>query len=113
MLTPEKFRSIALGMDDAIENAHMGHPDFRANGRIFATLHPGNESGMVKLTPEQQQDFLGAGPDAFVPASGAWGRQGCTTVKLAAVDEEMLGEAITLAWRNTKKQSVVKRKKKK
>jgi len=113
MLTPEKFRSIALGMDDAIENAHMGHPDFRANGRIFATLHPGNESGMVKLTPEQQQDFLRAGRDAFVPASGAWGRQGCTTVKLAAVDEEMLGEAITLAWRNTKKQSVVKRKKKK
>ena len=113
MLTPEKFRSIALGMDDAIENAHMGHPDFRANGRIFATLHPGNESGMVKLTPEQQQDFLRAGQDAFVPASGAWGRQGCTTVKLAAVDEEMLGEAITLAWRNTKKQSVVKRKKKK
>ncbi|HZE62561.1 MAG TPA: MmcQ/YjbR family DNA-binding protein [Pyrinomonadaceae bacterium] len=113
MLTPEKFRSIALGMDDAIESAHMGHPDFRANGRIFATLHPGNESGMVKLTPEQQQDFLRAGRDAFVPASGAWGRQGCTTVKLAAVDEEMLGEAITLAWRNTKKQSVVKRKKKK
>jgi len=67
----------------------------------------------LSLTPEQQQDFLRAGRDAFVPASGAWGRQGCTTVKLAAVDEEMLGEAITLAWRNTKKQSVVKRKKKK
>jgi hypothetical protein len=113
MLTADQFRSIALAMDDAIESAHMGHPDFRANGRIFATLHPGNESGMVKLTPEQQQEFLREGSDAFVPASGAWGRQGCTTVKLAAVDEDMLGEAITLAWRNTKKQSVVKRKKRK
>ena len=113
MLTPEQFRSIALAMADAIESAHMGHPDFRANGRIFATLHPGNESGMVKLTPEQQQEFLRAGSDAFARASGAWGRQGCTTVNLAAVDEEMLGEAITLAWRNTKKQSVIKRKKKK
>jgi len=112
MLTPNQFRSIALALDDAIESAHMGHPDFRANGRIFATLHPGNESGMVKLTPEQQQDFLREGPDAFVPASGAWGRQGCTTVNLAAVDEDMLGEAITLAWRNTKKQIAVKRKKK-
>ncbi|HEX9630217.1 MAG TPA: MmcQ/YjbR family DNA-binding protein [Pyrinomonadaceae bacterium] len=113
MLTPDQFRSIALAMDNAIESAHMGHPDFRANGRIFATLHPGNESGMVKLAPEQQQDFLREGPDAFVPASGAWGRQGCTTVNLAAVDEDMLGEAITLAWRNTKKQGAVKRKKKK
>ena len=113
MLTPDQFRSIALAMDDAIESAHMGHPDFRANGRIFATLHPGNESGMVKLTPAQQQDFLRQGPDAFVPASGAWGRQGCTTVNLAAADEDMLGEAITLAWRNTKKQSAVKRTKKK
>ena len=113
MLTPDQFRGIALAMDDAIESAHMGHPDFRANGRIFATLHPGNESGMVKLAPEQQQEFLRKGPDAFVPASGAWGRQGCTTVNLAAVDEDTLGEAITLAWRNTKKQSVVKRKKKK
>jgi len=57
MLTPEKFRSIALGMDDAIESAHMGHPDFRANGRIFATLHTGNESGMVRLTPEHSRSF--------------------------------------------------------
>jgi hypothetical protein len=53
------------------------------------------------------------GSRAFVPASGAWGRQGCTTVKLAAVDEDTLGEAITIAWQNTKKQSAVTRKKKK
>ena len=39
MLTENDFRRIALGMKDAIESAHMGHPDFRANGRIFATLH--------------------------------------------------------------------------
>jgi hypothetical protein len=74
---------------------------------------PGNESGMVKLTPEQQQEFIRKESAAFVPASGAWGRQGCTTVKLAAVDEDTLGEAITLAWQNTKKQGAVKRKKKK
>jgi hypothetical protein len=113
MLTAEQFRAIVLGMAGASEGAHMGHPDFRANGRIFATLHPGNESGMVKLTPEQQQEFIRKESAAFLPASGAWGRQGCTTVKLAAVDEDTLGEAITLAWQNTKKQSSVTRKKKK
>jgi hypothetical protein len=113
MLTPDQFRSIALAMEGALESAHMDHPDFRANGRIFATLHPGNESVMVKLTPEQQQEFMRDGSNSFAPASGAWGRQGCTTVKLATVDEDTLGHAITLAWQNTKKQTDVARKKKK
>ena len=36
----------------------MGHPDFRVNGRIFATLHPDLLRAMVKLTPEQQHLFV-------------------------------------------------------
>ena len=79
----------------------MGHPDFRANGKIFATLYPDGRSGMVKLSSDQQADFMRADGDAFAPASGAWGRQGCTTVQLEAVDEDKLGEAMTLAWQNT------------
>jgi hypothetical protein len=39
----------------------------------------------------------------FTPASGAWGRQGCTTVTLAAADESTVGEAMTLAWQATAK----------
>ena len=100
-MTARDFRRIALGMKDAVEGAHMGHPDFRVNGRIFATLHHDLEAGMVKLTAEQQQEFIARAPSAFAPESGAWGRQGCTAVRLAAVDEETLGEALTLAWRNT------------
>ena len=101
MLGPEEFRRIALGMKNAIEGAHMAHPDFRVNGRIFATIYPDGQSGMVKLTSEQQQEFLRAHPAAFEPASGAWGRQGCTTVRLDSVAEDTLGEAMTLAWQNT------------
>ena len=100
MLSPKDFRRIALGMNDAIEGAHMAHPDFRANGRIFATLYPDGQRGMVKFTPDQQQEFVHAHPTTFEPASGAWGRQGCTTVRLNAVDEATLGEAMTLAWQN-------------
>lgn len=108
MMTPDEFRRIVLRMDGAIEGAHMGHPDFRANGKIFATLYPDGQRGMVKLTPEQQQDFMSADETAFEPASGAWGRQGCTTVRLALVDEDKLGEAMTLAWQNTVKNQVAK-----
>ena len=100
-MSTDEFRRLALAMAGAIEGAHMGHPDFRANGKIFATLYPDGQSGMVKLTPDQQAEFMRA--DAFAPASGAWGRQGCTTVRLAAVEEDKLGEAMTLAWQNTLK----------
>ena len=103
MLTPNDFRRIALQMSDAIEGAHMNHPDFRANGRIFATLYPDGERGMVKLTPEQQRLFMRQHPSTFSPASGAWGRGGSTTVLLALVNEDKLGEAMTLAWQNTVK----------
>jgi predicted DNA-binding protein (MmcQ/YjbR family) len=102
-MTADEFRHLALKMDGAAEGAHMGHPDFRANGRIFATLYPDNKRGMVQLKPEQQADFLLVDQSAFAPASGAWGRQGSTTVQLALVNEDTLGEAMTLAWQNTVK----------
>ena len=108
-MTAAGFRRLALGFTDAIESAHMGHPDFRVNGRIFATLHADNAHGMVKLTPEQQQRFISGDPDAFAPESGAWGRAGCTRVTLKAVDEDTLGEALTLAWQSTAAQSPARR----
>jgi hypothetical protein len=97
-MTADDFRRIALGMKDATEGAHMGHPDFRLNGRIFATIHPDPKLAMVNLTPEQQQRFVTDVPEVFVPEKGAWGVQGATAVRLDSVDEETLGEALTLAW---------------
>ena len=99
-MTPSTFRRIALGMAGAVEGAHMGHPDFRAGGKIFATIHPDHAQGMVTLTPEQQSVYLRDHPAMFTPAAGAWGRQGCTMVRFANADSEVVGEAMTLAWRN-------------
>jgi hypothetical protein len=95
------FRRMALRLNGAIEKEHMGHPDFRANGRIFATLHADMKFGMVKLTPDEQATFMRAHPGVFSPEAGAWGRAGCTRVRLEGVDEETLGEAMTLAWKHT------------
>jgi hypothetical protein len=97
-MTPRDFRSLALGMDGAVESAHMSHPDFRAaNGRIFATLTEDEKRGMASLTPDQQADFIERS-SAFAPAAGAWGRGGSTLIDLAKADKELVGEAITLAW---------------
>jgi hypothetical protein len=100
MVTMEQFRRIALGLSGVVEGAHMGHPDFRLNNRIFATLRPDAGRGMVKLRPEQQRAYVDDYPDAFIEESGAWGRQGCTRVLLDAADEDSLGAALTLAWQN-------------
>ena len=109
-MTAKDFRRIALGMKGTIESTHMGHPDFRVNGRIFATLHADMKWGMVKLTPEQQARFVRDAPDAFKPENGAWGLQGCTAVRLDTVDEETLGEAMTLAWQNSSEKAASVRK---
>jgi len=101
MLSATDFRRIVLGMRDAIEGVHMGHADFRVNGRIFASLNGDETRGMVVLTPDQQQRFVEEHPTAFEPESGSWGRSGCTRVHLERVDEETLGEAATLAWQNS------------
>jgi hypothetical protein len=100
-MTATDFRRIALGLQGAIEGAHMNHPDFRANGKIFATIHADHRQGMVKLTPEQQERFMRAHPETFSAAAGMWGRQGSTMVRFDVADEEIVGEAMTLAWQNT------------
>jgi hypothetical protein len=100
-MTAKEFRSLALAMPEATEESHMKHPDFRVGGKIFATLGPDEDWGMVKLTPEQQAVFLRTEPDIFHPASGAWGKRGCTIVRLEEASEPTVRQALTAAWRNT------------
>jgi hypothetical protein len=99
-MSVEEFRRLALALPGVVEVGHMGHPDFRASGRIFATLaYPDEAWAMVKLAPEDQAVFVGAHPSVFRPVKGAWGRQGSTNMRLDAATEEIAGEALTAAWR--------------
>lgn len=97
-MTADDFRRLALDLHDTVEHAHMGHPDFRTNGRIFASLHTHDRFGMVKLTPAEQREVMKLDPGVFVPSSGAWGRQGCTDVRLEAASEATVRGALLLAW---------------
>jgi len=101
-MTPQKFRTIALGLPEALEQSHMGHPDFRVGGKIFATLgYPDKGWGVVKLTPKQQQSFVEAQPEIFQPVKGGWGRQGHTNVRLSTATQAAARLALITAWRNT------------
>src|SRR5439155_15128026 len=82
-MTPDEFRRLALSFSEVVESAHMSHPDFRVSGRIFATLgYPDEKWGMIRLTPNEQANFIRADPDMFRPVKGAWGRRGNTNVYL-------------------------------
>jgi hypothetical protein len=100
-VTADEFRNLALSLPEAVEAAHMDHPDFRVGGKIFATLGPMEDWGMVKLTPDQQASFVSTDPDIFQPFNGAWGRRGCTMVDLATAEEWIVRQALVAAWRNT------------
>ena len=100
-MTPAAFRKIALSLDGAVEGAHGGHADFRAGGKVFASLgYPDKTWGMAKLTPEQQQMLVSAEPAMFVPVKGMWGLRGATSVCLAEIDGRTLRSALTMAWQN-------------
>jgi hypothetical protein len=100
-MTADGFRRLALSFPETSESAHMGHPDFRVAGKIFATIsHPDTSWAMVKLTPEQQDELVRTEPAAFSPVKGGWGRQGATQVRLKAARKTIVATALAAAWRN-------------
>src|SRR5215468_10760378 len=100
-MTPNEFSELALSFPEAIESAHMHHPDFRVGGKIFATLgYPDENSAVVKLRLDQQKEFVRNNPGVFKTVKGAWGRQGSTNVYLPAATTDAVYEALTTAWRN-------------
>jgi hypothetical protein len=97
----ERFRKVACGMPGAVESAHMGNPDFRVGGRIFATLSgQARGRGVLKLTAEQQAEFVAELPEVFEPVQGGWGRLGMTYLVLDKADEATMRGALMVAHRN-------------
>ncbi len=100
-MTVEAFRRLALSLPEATEVGHMGHPDFRVGGRIFATLgYPDERWAMVKLAPDQQEGLVAAEPAAFTPVKGSWGQKGATNVHLRKAKAASVRAALMAAWRN-------------
>src|SRR5262249_38338608 len=77
-----------------------GQPDFRVDGRIFATLASAKHGGgNLMLTPEQQAAFVEEMPEVFLPIPGAWDRMGMTQIRLAGASEDVLYGALHTAWK--------------
>jgi hypothetical protein len=97
-MTPAEFRKLALRIEGVTEGSHQGHTDFRANGRVFATLgYPDESWGMIKLSPTDQALYLERHPESFERATGAWGAKGSTLVNLEAADPKVVAAALKFA----------------
>jgi hypothetical protein len=108
-MMPNEFRELALSFPEVIESAHMRHPDFRVDGRIFATLgYPHKGSAMVKLSSDEQNEFVRRNQGVFAPVKGAWGRQGATNIDLPAARIRIVREALAAAWRNAAPKRLLK-----
>ncbi len=97
-MLPEDVRALASLLPEVVEGAHMGNPDFRVGGKIFATLWTEEDRLVVKLTPEMQAVMMEAEPSVFEPIPGSWGRRGWTNLDLLEADEESLRSALLAGW---------------
>jgi hypothetical protein len=95
----EDFRQLALSLDGAEEGSHMGAPDFRVGGRIFATLAMQHQGyGNLMLSPTLQRALIAEAPGVFLPIPGGWGRMGCTHIRLADASPQQMLKGLQLAW---------------
>jgi hypothetical protein len=109
-MTANDFRRLALSFPESEERSHMEHPDFRVAGKIFATLgYPEDGWAMVKLTPVEQEMLIKAQPKVFNPCTGAWGRRGCTNVRLKSARKPTLRRALEAAWRLAAPEALARR----
>jgi len=98
-MTAAGFRKLALKLPEATEGSHFGVADFRVANKIFATLaYEKTGYGVLMLTPEQLAGMVADAGEIFSPVPNAWGCQGATLVKLAAVKPDILEPALRTAW---------------
>ncbi len=57
-MTVDQARKTLLSLPNAEEKEHHGHPDFRVNNKIFATLWPADGRAVIRLPSEiaEQQE---------------------------------------------------------
>ena len=97
-MTPDQFRKLALTLPETEEREHMNHPDFRVQGKIFATIGPDATWGMVRLPSEEQARVTAEQPTVFEAFNGAWGRQGCTRVWFKGATMKAVRPLMKTAW---------------
>lgn len=110
MVKAQDLRRMALAFEGTTEAPHFERTAFKA-ARIFATLAADGKTANLKFAPDEQELKCLTAPDAFSPVDNAWGRQGWTTARLAALSAAELKNALAIAWRHAQPKQPAGRKK--
>ena len=97
MMSPARFRELALSFPQAREKPHFEKTAFFVK-KIFASLDDKGAQACLLLTPEDQAAFCGIDAAAIYPAPNKWGLQGATIVELNKAEEAIVKDALVCAY---------------
>lgn len=96
--TADKVRELVARLPETVEGAHHGHPDFRVQKKIFATLSEAEDRAALRLSQLEARELARSRPTAFRLVSDrepySW-----VSVLLADVSEDELGDLLEQAWK--------------
>lgn len=102
MVDTETARLLALSLEGAVEHPHFERTSFRVNKKIFATLDVVSNRVCVMLSPVDQSAFSTYDRSIIYPVPNKWGDKGATYIELDRVREEVLMDALTVAYQSKK-----------
>lgn len=97
MATADDLRRLALALEGTVERPHFDRAAFRVD-RNYVTLAADGRTANLKLTPDEQEFKTMMAPEVFEVIDNGWGRQGWTTINLAAATEDELKAALEMAY---------------
>jgi hypothetical protein len=103
-LTQADARALALELPETHEASHMGTPDLRVRGKIFATLPAAGKTVNVKTTPLNLDALVQANATTY---RDVWGGR-WVGVDLARVTRTELRDLLLEAWTLAAPKSLVR-----
>lgn len=96
-VTKQRAQELALALENSSAAPHFDRVAFRTPRRIFATLARTGADMNFMLDRAQQAHFCELSPHALAPVAGGWGRMGCTSCDLAAIDAKTFSAVLKAA----------------
>src|SRR5882757_7292676 len=99
MATVDDVRRIASGLPRAFERLVRDRVKFTVGQLVFVALSHDEQIMGFGFPREEREQLVASAPDKFLMPERSDLRYRWVQVRLAAVDEQELGELITEAWR--------------
>jgi hypothetical protein len=96
-ITAAKVRELVASLPGAVESAHHGHPDFRVQKKIFATLSEAEDRAALRLTQPEARELASRQPTVFRLVSDRE-PYSYVSVLLDAVAEDEFADLLEHAW---------------